>query len=945
MNGVRFFKYALIWTALIYINVVPLASGQTVKIGVYDNSPKVFQDENGKAQGIFIDIFDYIAAKEGWKTEYVYGNWHDHIVNLQEGRIDILPDVAYEIERDSVYSFNKIPVLQSWVQVFTKGFNPISKIEELEGMKIGVLKGSVQEEYLMNQVKETFHVDLKLLSYADYAKSVDALNLGQIDAIVASRFFYFSDARSDDIIPTSLIFNTGDLYFATAKGKNIHLLDAIDKHLIQLKNDPESEFYIILDKWLQVNYHRKPSQTFQWVLLIVTLVTFHLIAVFYILRKRVRIKTRELTEVNRRLEEQERNYREIFNTTRDAIYIHEIETGRIIDVNQTMVNMFGFDSKDDVMNHLQNKWENNHPEFSDKKAYEKIMECRERGSVHFEWYAQKKNGEMMWVDILLLLTNIAGIDRILAFVSNIDENKRMESEAAKATALFHTLAHNSPVGNFRANHEGETTYVNPAWSIMTGVSSEEAYGFGWSRLIHPDQKDLLLKQWMERVEKHEPSTAEYRLLRDDGNIVWVLGNAVPEFSGNEFLGYVGTMTDITLIKAAELEIQKKNEELTIAKEKAEDSDRLKSSFLANLSHEIRTPMNAIAGFASLLDKPGSDSEKVRKFASIIQQSTNQLLTIINDIIDISMIETKQIKLRVEQIHLGEFFNHLGNVFSTMLPPDKRLELNFHVEDAIRGFTINTDRVKFEQILTNFFGNALKYTVRGSITIGARKYSEDELMFYVKDTGIGISSDEFELVFDRFYRCENELTNVQKGSGLGLAISKAFVEMLGGRVGLTSKKGEGSTFYFTHPFEFSEEDNLQIFCDENESIMNDHSEAKILIVEDDSTNVLFLKSALSEFQFNLITTPSAKEAVELCLEHSDLKLVLMDIKLKDGSGLDATVKIREHFPHLPVIVQSAFAMEEDKRKAKLAGADEFIAKPISLKLLREIITKYLEVEGE
>ncbi len=920
--------------------IIQTSYAQKIRVGVYQNSPKVAFDDAGNAYGIFVDIFDYISAQEGWEIEYVAGTWFEHMQSLEHGKIDVLADVAWSASRDTLFSFNSIPVIQSWVQIYDNKSRSITKPEHLEGLTIGLLRGSVQEEYMLNEFEQLYNVKAIVKSYDDNTAINKAISEHEIDVILASRFFYFSENRPDDLLPNSLIFLPGDLFFATKKGENLYILSAIDKHLSVIQNDPESAYYQSLQKWMDVDYTYRMSHVLIWLLIIAGVIIVMIVIFVFVLRKRVKQRTRELVAANQLLEENERNYRELFNSTQEGIYVHDIETGAVVDVNQTVLKMFGCESKEEVIRGTSDNSSDVEGGFTFEQARIKLMEAKEKGEVSFEWKSKRKNGEIFWSEVSLKRANILGVERILAFVNDIDNRKKKEKEAAKAMALFHTLAQNSPVGIFRTDAEGKTTYVNPAWIDMTKVDTDKAMGTGWLSVIHEEDRERVVNEWMERVSLRVPSRAEYRLYDRDGKVSWVLGYAVPEYSDGEFMGYVGTMTDITMIKQAELDIQKKNEELFKAKEKAEESDRLKSSFLANLSHEIRTPMNAIAGFASLLVKTDDADDKVSRYSLIIEQSTNQLLSIINDIIEISMIETKQMALRYEELELCYFFNHLDMIFTNQIPENKNIELVFHMPPELCEKALSTDKVKFEQIMSNLIGNALKYTNEGRIIVDCKEKSNSELVFSVHDTGIGIAKQELQLVFDRFYRCENDQTSEMKGSGLGLAITKAYVEMLGGCIHVKSELGKGSVFYFTHPYQgttIAKEEKGLYVKNPNSGI----TKPKVLLVEDENLNIMFLQSALAEYPLELLDTAYASEAIEICRTRNDIIFVLMDVKLEDGSGIDATKQIKQEFPDLPIIIQTAYALPEDEQKAREAGCDEFLAKPISLKKLRAIVEKYLK----
>lgn len=912
--------------------------GQHVKVGVYQNPPKVFTDTKGNPQGIFIDILDEIARIEKIEIQYIEDSWSNHLINLSEGDIELLPVMAFNTERDSLYSFNKIPVIQSWIQIFCKEDKIIREINDLDNKDIGVLKGSVQHKYLLHEFPASYTVNINPVIFETYEESVNALKDESIDAILASRFFYFSDLRKDKIVPTALVFQTRDLFFATKKGENQELLNIIDRHLCDMKNTPGSVYYESLNTWLaSPEDFRLPYSFILFLIIILTsllLIIFHVI----VLRRKIKAKIAELKETSEHLEIEEKNYREIFNASRDGIFIHDYDTGEILDMNQTILDMFGYDSKEIIGSLPPDKIFDIEGGFTPDLVRKKLAEARQKGQVTFEWRGKRKDGSVFWIEMTLNKAHIGESIRILAFARDIDDKKRIEKEAEKATALFHNMAMNSPVGIFRTDTAGDTIFVNPAWTKMTSLSAEQAIGSGWLKIIHPDDREKIISEWKERVKQRVPSRAEYRIVRPDGSLVWVLGYAVPDFMGNQFNGYVGTMTDVTELKEAEIQIQKTNEDLRAAKEKAEESNRLKSSFLANLSHEIRTPMNSIAGFASLLSQSEYSRKDITRFATIIQQSTDQLLTIINDIIEISLIETGQMTLRYEELHISDFFSHLNTIYSNQIPDEKNIKIIFNVPEPSGNIKVYTDRVKFEQIFINLINNAFKYTDVGHILVDCHQLSSELLVFSVSDTGIGIDPSEHELVFERFYRCENKRAHEIKGSGLGLSIMKAYVEMLGGKVGLESSPGKGSKFYFYFPLYHSV--SVSGSADNRSHINLKHSDTlNILIVDDEELNVLFLQNALAEFNANITVTSKASEAIELS-RINKFNIILMDVRLEDGSGIDATRVIKDISPESFIIVQTAYTLAEDEQRARDAGCDEFLAKPISLKKLRTIFEKYL-----
>jgi CheY-like chemotaxis protein/nitrogen-specific signal transduction histidine kinase len=384
-------------------------------------------------------------------------------------------------------------------------------------------------------------------------------------------------------------------------------------------------------------------------------------------------------------------------------------------------------------------------------------------------------------------------------------------------------------------------------------------------------------------------------------------------------------------------IQSINDELEAARTKAEESDHLKTAFLANMSHEIRTPMNGIMGFSELLRNDYLERSDQERYIDIIQQSGERMLNIINDLIDISKIEARQMEIRLEKTEVNILLESLFTFFKPETDK-KKIELIQDPFPSIKTSLITTDKTKLTQILTNLIKNSIKYTKIGQINYGYSKKGGN-LEFYVRDTGIGIKLEIQDKIFERFRQADLSATRPYEGAGLGLSISRSFVEMLGGKIWLESTPNEGSTFYFTIPLsketsnekveakdEFPEELNLQ--------------NCNILLVEDDKTSLLLLQEVFSEPETKTLHARNGKEAIAMLEKYPEINLVLMDIKMPLMNGFDATRKIKQMRPDLPVIAQTAFASPLDKQKSLDAGCDDYISKPILKEKLLEIIRRHI-----
>jgi len=387
-------------------------------------------------------------------------------------------------------------------------------------------------------------------------------------------------------------------------------------------------------------------------------------------------------------------------------------------------------------------------------------------------------------------------------------------------------------------------------------------------------------------------------------------------------------------------LKESHSELNIAKEKAEESNRLKSAFLANMSHEIRTPMNAILGFSELLEQPELAVEKKNKYLEIIKKSGRRLLTVINDIVDISKVEAGQMEVFISDVNIAEQLNEVHAFFN---PESTRKGISLVIKNSLSSneITIKSDSHKINAILVNLVKNAIKHCDKGTIEIGVEK-KEQFLEFYVNDTGTGIAKDRQSAIFDRFVQADIEDLRALQGSGLGLSISKAYVEMLGGGIWVESELGNGATFYFTIPCEIKmagDKTSVQNVIT-NAKTENLKNKLKVLVVEDDESSEIFISHVVGELSKEILKARNGAEAVEICRNNPDIDLVLMDVKMPVMDGHKATTVIRQFNKDVIIIAQTAFALLGNKEKLIEVGCNDYITKPIDKDELMEMIIKHV-----
>jgi CheY-like chemotaxis protein len=383
--------------------------------------------------------------------------------------------------------------------------------------------------------------------------------------------------------------------------------------------------------------------------------------------------------------------------------------------------------------------------------------------------------------------------------------------------------------------------------------------------------------------------------------------------------------------------------LVSAKEKAEESDRLKSAFLANMSHEIRTPMNGIIGFSQILKENDYPKDKQKEFIDIIHGRTQHLLHIINDLIDVSKIEANQLTLNIQHFCLNDLMKELYRAYSNELKNEGKdhIQLNLHLGLNDDANYIESDFNRFRQVMDKLLKNAIRFTEEGTIEFGYKLWNEEYLLLYVKDSGVGIPKDQQKHIFERFRQVDDTSTRAYEGTGLGLTISKNLVELLGGEMWLKSEEAEGSVFYFTLPYV----DKSKKQSDEEkavEQVISNKEEKTLLLIEDDPTSRAYMKALLEPNGLNLISCETGSEGYETFINHPEIDLILMDIKLPDTNGLEVTRKIRSSSKNkeVPIIAQTAYAMSGDDKKSMEAGCNDYISKPIDGRELLKKIRKFV-----
>jgi PAS domain S-box-containing protein len=604
---------------------------------------------------------------------------------------------------------------------------------------------------------------------------------------------------------------------------------------------------------------------------------------------------------------------------------------RIILYNCSSEKLFGYENSQVVGKNIDILFPESVQESSAKldNQFENGNIQNENSKIEFEIIFQHKDGSLFLA--LMKLSKIKNLLETIITISIINESESNESEKliVASEIRYRRLFETAKDGILILDADtGMIVDVNPFLIELLGYSKEAFISKNiWEIGLFKDilaNKDKFLELQQKEYVRYDDLPLETKF----GQKIYV------EFVSNVYLVNQEKVIQCNIRDITnKINIQK---ELIISKNKAEESDRLKTAFLQNMSHEIRTPLNGILGFSALLNSEDVSKKDIKEYTNTIISSGKRLIEIVNNILDISKIQTGQIIVEIENVNIDEVLLELFSLFEHYaLSKNNQLSMIYHKDTNI---SILTDELKFKQILTNLINNSIKFTDKGIIEIGYYTINES-IIFYVKDSGIGIPAEFHSKIFDRFVQSNHSLSRGFEGAGLGLSICKGLVEIMGGSIWFDSIETQGTIMYFKLPAKFIEN---SVNAEGNKIVLKQSKlSSKVLLVEDDSTSIKYIKILLDNFGLEVLIAENGKSAIELIKANDDIDLVLMDMRMPVMDGMEATKIIKELRPDLPIIAQTAYGFVEEKEKILANGCDDYISKPIEKSTLYKLLEKYLK----
>lgn len=843
-------RQALAWGVLTgWMLVQGVWAGTPVRVGVYENSPKVATTASGRAEGIFVDVLEAVAKKQDWDITYVPGTWAQGLERLKKGEIDLMPDVAYTAERAQLFAFPQEPVLASWNQVYTRAGVPVRSLLDMQGLRVAVLRGSVQQGQF-TQMTESFSLSTRLQEYDDFDAAFAAVAAGAADAVVTNRFFGVRNASRYGLQDTAIIFAPSKLFFASPRQGREDLLAALDVELRTLKGQSNSVYYQSLRRWA-VDEVRAATPSWLWPAAISAALALALSTVAALwLRRRVREQTNALHQrqdqteaVNRVLRAiaRHRGLQEVLDESLSGLIGLGFDGGVLCLQNEAgpglrvgarsqrasdstcegRVCAMGCMASNDMLVKGQMVAVRSAQEVRD------ITGCSHLDDPHANWYCyfvlQLPQGS---AGVLCLYARsqqapdaalVQTVSDLCGAVAMAMDNARLYEQAQHhAQELEHRVAQRtaelsnlSELLQALIDHIGDPIFYkgpdlrylgcNAAYERTFGVQRSKFIGRTVLELdyLPRSDRDAYQAEDAQVLERASTVRREARIPFADGQVHDTL-YSVTGFRTSQGGGVVGVITDITPLKAVQAALEK-------ARFAAESADRTKSAFLATMSHELRTPLNSIIGFTGIVLQglAGPLNEEQSKQLGMVRDSARHLLALINDVLDISKIEAGELRVDRAPFAIATSLQRVIGMAHTLA---ERKGLTLALDLAAGLDSMVSDARRFEQVILNLIGNAIKFSEKGRVRVYAQPVREaglDCLRVQVHDQGMGIRAEDLATLFTPFRQIDSALSRQHEGTGLGLAICRRLCTLMGGHIGVESVWGQGSVFTVTLPLQAPE----------------------------------------------------------------------------------------------------------------------------------------------
>ncbi len=932
----------LVICKLFLISFFPLNSiaDTQIRVGVYQNRPLLFKDSDGNVKGIFADILEYVAAKEGWAIEYKSDTWAQCLKDLKSGKLDVLGAIAYSEQRDQMYDFTYENIISNWGQIYTGKLSNIESILDFKGKKIAVLQNDIYYKNLSELVKK-LDIECRFTEAFDYEAVLELVEAGKCDAGLVNYLYGHQYDRKYNINRSSIILSPQKIHFAVPKGKNRKLINTLDMYVRNLKQDKSSIYYQSLSRWIGVD---TKQINLIWIYgvgagaagLILLVLILNMI-----LRSRVNKRTQELDaknqaliyEIERRknveaaLQKNEREYRSVFENTGTATFIIE-EDMTISKVNEKAAKMIGYPKLD-----IEGKMKTS--DFISRKDLKRLTGYHydrrsESGSQPAEYEFDLIDRNANTINAFIQISVIPKTKKSIASLVDITSRVKAEEALKNNEEKYRNIIENIEEGFFELDLEGNLTFFNSALSKITGYSREELVGLNYRQYSSPKTSKTMFEVFTQIFGSKQPiMVADFEIESKDGSALQIDLSAAPILDHDaRVTGFRGLMRDVSERKKAELETKKLEKKL----QQAQKMNAI-GTLAGGVAHDLNNILSGIVSYPDLILMDLPENSPLIEPILTIQESGKKAAAIVQDLLTLAR----------RGVSVSEVVNLNDIIDEYLISPQLGKLKSYHPAVEIKSnldpalLNIIGSPVHLSKTVMNLVSNAAEAMPGGGNVniIAENKYIDEPISGYedvaegdyavltVSDNGIGIAPDEINRIFEPFY---TKKKMGRSGTGLGMAVVWGTVKDHKGYIHVKSDEGKGTTIKLFFPVTRKPVRRNEI-VNSFESYRGEGE--SILVVDDVKEQREIASKLLAYLGYSVQTVSSGKEAVEF-IDTKPTDLVVLDMLMPPGiDGLETYERIISRHPGQKAIIASGFSETNRVKKAQGLGAGAYVKKPYTL----------------